>query len=137
MTKEEKIREAYEEINAKNLYPRDNGWSIINSNSEFDSDKVIIKSEACTDVYENDSIRNILIPKSLQGIEDNNGWTRIKNENSITLPEYKKGDLYEVYNIETESSYPCRFTAKEVKQQFDYKHITHYRLMERTKFPIY
>lgn len=136
MTKEEKIKEAYGEFwqrlsEEQKLFALAYDGAVQIGYSE--KDKQLFKDIVKSGLFDQQPTR----PKSLQGIKNNNGWTKIKNGNSITLPEYKKGDIYEVWNIETESGYPCRFTAKEVKKQFDYKHITHYRLVERTKFPIY
>jgi hypothetical protein len=83
MTKQEKIDLEYKSIGAVNLYPRYNdGYAVIedwgHSKSEFNKDLVNIRTESCTDIYPNDSIRKILIPKSLEGVYDNNGWNSIE-----------------------------------------------------------
>lgn len=130
MTKQEKIQEAYGNRYDKYL-PDEYGWStkiVYEWNEVIDGD--FVTRAVGHGMYK-------VRPSSLQGIEDNNGWKIIKNGNSITLPEYKKGDLYEVYNMKTDSSYPCRFTAKGVKELFDCHNITHYRFLEISKKPIY
>jgi len=42
--------------------------------------------ETCTDIYPNDSKREVLIPKALIGIYDNNGWNSIE-EKGLPEPE--------------------------------------------------
>lgn len=88
MTKQEKINLEYKNIGAVNLYPRVNGYAVIeewrNSKSEFNEELVNIYTESCTDIYPNDSIRKVLIPKALEGIYNNNGWNNIEEKG---LPE--------------------------------------------------
>ena len=88
MTKQEKIDLEYKNIGAVNLYPRVNGYAVIeewrSDKSEFNSDLVNIYTESCTDIYPNDSIRKVLIPKALEGIYNNNGWNNIEEKG---LPE--------------------------------------------------
>ncbi len=92
MTKQEKIDLEYRNIGAENLHPReDSGYAAIsewsNSKSKFDSSLVNISTESCTDIYPNDSLRKVLIPKALVGIWDNNGWNQIEEKG---LPEAEK-----------------------------------------------
>ena len=62
---EEEIEIAYNDVCAENLYPRKDGWSIINHNSKYYEKGVDIKLETCTDIKNGDSFRKILIPKQL------------------------------------------------------------------------
>lgn len=89
MKKQEKIDLEYKNIGAKNLYPRtDTGYAVIeewcNNKSEFNKELVKIHSESCTDIYPNDSSRDVLIPIALIGVSNNNGWNSIEE---IGLPE--------------------------------------------------
>lgn len=90
MKKQEKIDLEYGKIGAKNLYPREDGYSVIkeygSNRSEFNRELVEIHFETCTDIYPNDSRREVLIPKALIGIWDNNGWNSIE-EKGLPEPE--------------------------------------------------
>lgn len=89
MTKEEKIKEAYGKHwqNVKNCIC-ENGWVnrdvlIIDDINDFDTKSFFTI---------NDSVR----PKSLKGIETNNGWIKIESEEQYD--ELENGE-YEWYNI--------------------------------------
>lgn len=85
--------------------------------------------------YGYDSERNIHFwrPKTLQGIEDNNGWTRIESEADLPTDEsvkYTTGTLcfdghFEVSHI--------HFTAKTIRISGG----THYKPIEKELPPIY
>jgi len=78
MTKEEKIKEAW-----SNYYTGEvdeNGWLKINSE--------VNTSDDLFDRLEIDSKSYLMRPKSLQGIENNNGWVKIESEND--LPKEKE-----------------------------------------------
>ena len=88
MKKQEKIDLEYNNIGAVNLHPRkDSGYAIIekwSNKSKFDKELVYVSIESCTDIYPNDSKREVLIPKALVGVWDNNGWNSIEEKG---LPE--------------------------------------------------
>lgn len=127
MTKDERIAKAYgNKYESLKQHIDSNGW--INEYNTYHSEFESLEFD-----YKTNSMR----PLELKGIEDNNGWVTIKSGNCINLPEYKKGDLYEIYNMKINSSYPCRFNAKDVKELFEKQNITHYRFVESIKKPLY
>lgn len=75
-------------------------------------------------------------PKSLQGIENNNGWISIESEKDLPSDEHR--DYYtgrfidDVFAL-NEGIYDCH----EVKFCFQNNYITHYRLIENPPLPIY
>lgn len=96
MKRQEKIDLEYKNIGAVNLYPRDDdGYAVIeewgSSKSEFNIELVNIRTESCTDIYPNDSEREVLIPKALEGIYDNNGWNSIEE---MGLPESEESVIW-------------------------------------------
>lgn len=88
MTKQEKISLEYTNIGAVNLHPRkDSGYAVIEkwgNASKFDKELVEIRTESCTDIYPNDSEREVLIPKALVGVWDNNGWNSIEERGYLS-----------------------------------------------------
>lgn len=94
MTKEKKIREAYEEIslpfNENIIY--DNGWTKIKPGQYSSKYDVVDLLKLTKHVH---SIR----PKSLSGIENNNGWIRITDVEKVPTENcwiYKEwiGDMF-------------------------------------------
>lgn len=76
MTKQEKIKEAYGIHFEEVKYSVDeNGWVSFGNSNAFRLDG---KMEQEVDSY-NGKFR----PKSLQGIENNNGWVKIESENDL------------------------------------------------------
>lgn len=80
MTKEEAIKEAYGEYydKLKNVITS-NGWVSIHHMQE---ENVELDFEIKTE-YEDGFPSDYARPKSLQGIEDNNGWVNIENQNDL------------------------------------------------------
>lgn len=78
MTKQEKIRDAYKEVGLP--FPEniiyDNGWSNIKPT------QYQLLYDKC-DVLKLTNHVHKIRPKSLQGIEDNNGWIKIKSEDDL------------------------------------------------------
>lgn len=77
-------------------------------------------------------------PKSLQGIENNNGWIRIDSEDD--LPN-EKGDYWVIWDGKIVIQYwhsSDNSYADTQKQNSDWmKIVTHYRPIEKPKPPIY
>ena len=74
-TKEETIKEAWgEDYNKYN--PDENGWSKLLIYGDFRNNKFDKFDSSGRKIY---NIR----PKSLQGIETNNGWTKIESESDL------------------------------------------------------
>ena len=129
MTKEEKIKEAWGEA-LKGAYCDENGWSLMGAflseyKIEYDS------------VLNND--RNYYRPKSLQGIENNNGWIKIESE--ADLPK-ETIDCFFYDNVE--KAVVCGNYNSDFKK-FNWsaffvewsEQITHYQPINKPKPPIY
>lgn len=143
MTKQEKIKEAYGEFydKVKNNID-DQGWcTMINESNEF-------VSPTCLDLgmsreyydnnieggYFSDSNTHKWRPKSLHGIENNNGWIKIESE--ADLP--KETDHYLVYNkinngIEVDYIDHDYESHSERWVEFN----SHYQPIQKPKPPIY
>jgi hypothetical protein len=70
-------------------------------------------------------------PKSLSGIENNNGWTKIESEDDLP----KTADRYYVKDKFREDPYIAVF--EEALKEKWLEIITHYRSIEKPKPPIY
>lgn len=127
MTKQEKIKEAYNLINAKNLYPRPDGYSVINSDSKFKKEMVFIKEELCTDIFPNDSVRKLLIPLQLIGIEDNNGW------HCLSEKDFPEDELTVLWYSDKTNEFE---NASLLHCDFNFEEYTHWHYLP-TKAPIY
>lgn len=131
MTKEEVIKEAYKKLeipfNENIIY--DKGWTKIKPLQYESKYEYLDLLKLTTHVH---SIR----PKSLQGIENNNGWTKINSEKEIPT-DYNK-ELFKLFYWTNGGIYE----AEDYKLwRFHYAHlyITHYRLQPKfnPKPPIY
>lgn len=122
MTKEEKIKEAWGELmpDYTNI-DLNNGWSLDEFNEEYFNDIDFHTQQ----IYIPCKIR----PKSLQGIENNNGWISLSGEpNEIdTIPNL------ELYNINTKEYYVCTdpFEFIEIGR------FTHYKPIVKSNPPLY
>lgn len=68
-------------------------------------------------------------PKSLSGIDTNNGWKTIEEHG---LPEYGKG-MFNVFG----NGIDCICCGAEVEELYEEGRATHYRPIEQVKPPIY
>lgn len=125
MTKEEKIKEAWGE-----------NWSKISKENQ----KKALKNNGFVSQYFEDLLtidkreRKLfeIRPKSLQGIETNNGWVKIESEDDLpkekcdllVYPEFENQFVFHFYNDKK---------CKEVLMQ----NHTHYQPIEKPKPPIY
>nr|WP_317632979.1 hypothetical protein [uncultured Flavobacterium sp.] len=120
MTKEEKIKEAWGDLYKKyeKFIDSDGGlfWVYL-----YDSDKININ----LDLLGNVTYR----PKSLQGIEDNNGWISLLGESNEI--EWVKN--LELYNIKTKEHYFCT----DENEFIEIGRFTHYKPIVKSKPPIY
>lgn len=115
MTKEEKIKEAWGEYYNEN----------INSDGWFNIWATNINLELC------DVIGESCRPKSLQGIENNNGWIKIESE--ADLP--KENGMYHIcYGDGIISS---RHYHSKHNDWLDHPKATHYQPIEKPKPPLY
>lgn len=78
-------------------------------------------------------------PKSITGIENNRGWTRIESEEDLPKDDYF-GDLFEVGFLDESGFFHHdrkRCSFKSLKWMYEKKLITHYQLVEKPKPPIF
>lgn len=153
MTKEEKIKEAWGELPIKilNKVIKNNGWlnygyacngwddvedylSGVGCNSNRDNYNIV--SDQCDN---GDLIGVQIIPKSLQGIENNNGWIKIESEED--LPK-EKGRFWVVLTLFEKPiiqvrTYPIEMFSEEKNKDFWLNYISYYQLIEKPNFPIY
>lgn len=126
MTKQEKIQEAYGEHWAtckENI--DENGWL----NMTPYKHKHPITKENKFDVSKEFNIR----PKSLYGIEDNHGWTKIESEDD--LPK-ESGEYYVMDKINGVAS-TIFSIHDEVDRMFWINQISHYQPIVYPKRPLY
>lgn len=125
MTKEEKIKESWGE-----------NWSKISKENQ----KKALKNNGFVSQYFEDLLtidkreRKLfeIRPKSLQGIETNNGWVKVESEDDLpkekcdllVYPEFENQFVFHFYNDKK---------CKEVLMQ----NHTHYQPIEKPKPPIY
>ncbi|WP_407478450.1 hypothetical protein [Elizabethkingia anophelis] len=78
-------------------------------------------------------------PRSITGIENNRGWTRIESEEDLPKDDYF-GDLFEVGFLDESGFFhhdKKRCSFKSLKWMYEKKLITHYQLVEKPKPPIF
>ena len=129
MTKEEKIKEAWGE-----------NWSKISKENQ----KKALKNNGFVSQYYEDLLSKETIcrklfdvrPKSLQGIETNNGWIKIESEDD--LPKYIV-DCWIIYKDKIcLSLYQSKhFVLKSEFSLLPFNLISHYQPIEKPKPPIY
>lgn len=135
MTKEEKIKEAWDNLlrNIKNykLTKKQydlNGWVNLDTLSLMVRSYLADNQSSELDLnVKNNTIR----PKSLQGIEDNNGWTRIESEDDLP----KENGMYHVYYSDGVIS--SRFYHAKHNDWLNEPKATHYQPIVKPKPPIY
>ena len=123
--KQEAIKKAYGEYweNVKD-YVDENGWIYFVRSNGFRLDGKIPQ--------EVDSYNGKFRPKSLQGIENNNGWIKIESKDDLPKEE---GNYFIVRsNNEVGTSY---FIPNNDFSAIDWRNITHYQPIEKPKLPIY
>lgn len=121
MTKQEKIIEAWKGIKPIQLID-ENGWSINEQPyGSFDS-----KEYDQIQYYEGAKIR----PKSLQGIENNNGWIKIESE--ADLP--KEDGLYYLIRNNGVITWNSVYISN---MDWLIEDVTHYQPIVKPKPPVY
>ncbi|WP_312557888.1 hypothetical protein [Empedobacter brevis] len=136
MTKEEIIKEAWGELFEK----YEDRISLEDGYLHYKSSKVLKEVQS---VFQNVQFMpgggvSIFRPKSLQGIEHNNGWIKIQSEED--LPN-EKGDYWVIWDGKIviqywhSSNFPYADTQKQNSDWM--KIVTHYQPIEKPKPPIY
>lgn len=128
MTKEEKIQEAWGEyweqfssgIKSKAL--SNNGWLYYDDITDYRGTLV--------DCIDTERDIDLCRPKSLQGIEDNNGWIKIESEDDLPKDSFN----YWIY----QSDGIITSIRHYVENKKYYKiNATHYQPIEKPKPPVY
>lgn len=121
MTKKDRVREAYgDKLSICN--PDENGWT--DSKTWLENGLTL---SASSHIHQGGKIR----PKSLQGIENNNGWIKIESEDDLP----KEDKWYWVKKKSGEeilSGYQIGVSKERWLSE-----ITHYQPIEKPKPPIY
>lgn len=133
MTKEEKIKEAYGEHYEKiKDYIYSDGWL----------DKLVF---AVTDIsYEDVAVQPFVHPpgtfcrpKSLEGIENNNGWIKIESESDLPKEKFNYSFVY-CLKPEIISSVQNNIVRNDqLEELFEDEWITHYKPVTKSAAPIY
>ncbi len=128
LSKQKKIKDVWGELYEKYK----DRISLIDGYIHHRSNKVYDECKSLFEISFHPHYVSIFRPKSLKGIEDNNGWIKIDNEED--LPK-KKCDLL-VYP-EFENQFVFHFyNDKKCKEVLMQNH-THYQPIEKPKPPIY
>ena len=123
MTKQEKIQEAYGKYwEVVYEYVDKNGWC-----SAYWKTKTYFQTEFTSEKWR---------PKSLQGIENNNGWIRIESEADLPKEGMHHSILLDSECINGYRNYDV-IVFYEVNSKFRKKEISHYQPIEKPKPPIY
>ena len=124
MTKQEKIQEAYgkywEQVKD---YVDENGWCYA-----FFTLKTYFKTDFTSEKWR---------PKSLIGIEDNNGWIKIENVNDVSDLEYGVSEVYALKPNIINSVSGSIVRNDEITELFEEGWITHYKPIKKSVSPIY
>ena len=139
MTKEEKIKEAWGNINDK---INENGWFYFgyacngwDDVEDWLEDNNLNSDESYYDMTYNQCDNGDLIyvqirPKSLQGIENNNGWFILNNVAKEIPIEI---DNIELYNINTGEYY----ISTDTHEFIEIGRFTHWKPLEKSKYPLF
>lgn len=131
MTKEEKIKEAWRSnYNEFSEYIDSDGWARY---PHFQKQEMIEDVRPIEFRSQGTDFR----PKSLQGIETNNGWIKIESEDD--LPK-EHDELFEVGLLDNQGNFnheKKRCSGKSVKWMWVNKLISHYQPIIKPKPPIY
>ena len=130
MTKQEAIKEAYGEYwEQVKVFVDENGWVFFSDDENILRLNFQQKDNISTEKTDVESWK--WRPKSLQGIENNNGWIKIESEKD--LPEGL--GVHFVANLRDVRVHPA--TSYQVKELYKVNFATHYQPIEKRKPPIY
>jgi len=125
MTKEEKIQEEWGEDFNKII--NSDGWMLYDNQSDI---RDLVKNSKF-DFKKNEVSRNVFFrPKSLQGIENNNGWIKIESEED--LPK-ENCDVWCI--IKNSDVHYRRFQVNMSRWWTEY--IKYYQPIQKPKPPLY
>lgn len=128
MTKEEKIKEAWGEYyNEIEFYLTESGFM------PYVYDVRMIRNENKIEFEHLPNNANLFRPKSLKGIENNNGWVKIESEND--LPKENEQHYWTI--TENNPDIKERYFNKFFNEYKGEGKVTHYQPIEKQKPPIY
>jgi len=135
MTKQEKIQEEYGEYWNKDI--EENGWVRLSINTEKKIVNYLINKELFDSRVETtkDAYYTFFRLKSLQGIENNNGWIKIEGE--ADLPDIIEGLWEIVMNGEQRFIELLKDNKERLYKDFIKDGVTHYKIIEKSQQPIY
>lgn len=130
MTKQEKIQEAYGQH-----------WEIVKDYVDNNGQCDKLSLFKFTNLRYNDfdclfihTANNYMLPKSLQGIEDNNGWIKIESENDLPNDEM---DNYWLSNGDHVYNYVYSSDEIEWEYKSNPNNFTHYQPIKKPLKPLY
>lgn len=130
--KEQKIKEAWEQIDYWRYL-----WSTKTQQTALKFDGYVFKTALPAsfnkELFDLDFTKMCVRPKSLAGIESNNGWKRIESE--ADLPTEGQECIW--IQIYTESQIQRTYTTEKYAAKLWTQVYTHYRVKEQFKKPIY
>ena len=145
MTKQEKIQEAYgQHWETVKEFVDDNGWI----RHYLGTPLIFLQYHADNKYLFDNKVENkpdmflvFIRPKSLLGIEDNNGWIKIESEADLPKESYGKYHVFTkepIYSDEPKSQNIEEFWGDD-KNKTDWwiKNITHYQPIIKPLTPIY
>lgn len=138
MTKQEKIKESWIGIIGEENFPKikhdEDGFSDWNCRRYFSRDKDNLFQDKLKQGSKFNNGGDLLYrPKSLKGIETNNGWIKIESENDLPKEEGNYMIFHNQDNMQTSET----FSKNIVHKLFEYNSITHYKPIQKPKPPIY
>ena len=135
MTKQEAIKEAYGEYwEQVKVFVDENGWVFFSDDENILRLNFQQKDNISTEKTDVESWK--WRPKSLQGIENNNGWIKIENEKDLPK-DLTECDYIFKGKIERGIFQCLHFDRPRQGELVEYKSVTHYQPIEKKELPIY
>ena len=128
-SKKEVIEEAWGD--SKIGYSKETGWAVTYCVNGIDDFTTEMQERFDFEYLEQDLIK--FRPKSLLGIEDNNGWTKIESEEDLP----KEGHIY--WTLRKGFTYPMYVIVGDegINQKYWLDNYSHYQPIQKPNAPIY
>ena len=127
MTKEEKIKEAWNNADGLNTENWANFWTYEEAKEHGMDENGWIR--VCGYEYRKGTVCDYMRPPQLKGIEDNNGWISLLNNKEEF---YDYGEV-ELFNMNTREYYICTDRHEPV----ELNEFTHFKPFKRSKYPLW
>ena len=128
MTKEEKIKEAWDNADKLNTENWANFWTYEEAKEHGMDENGWIR--VCGYEYGKGTVCYDMRPPQLQGIENNNGWFTLNN---IAKEIPIEIDNIELYNINTGEYY----ISTDTHEFIEIGRFTHWKPLEKSKYPLF